>query len=275
MHGQIQFRSDVEKAESELREKKSFLKNQGRAESELALQQAETAVQQAEAAVQAAKTRWNAAQITFSIRENSEDRHETLDCVVLEAGTNKRQSLQNLTSVKKQSNGEVHLQGTHEGRTDTVQVKFNTPADTDRVISLYRDLSSNELRRFTWKAGEETQIPELRSGPVRVDVRNKNSVLLVNGAALSEDNDYEFLAQNEAPEKPRWVPDGDVQVCFKCDVAFSIMTRKHHCRGCGRIFCAMCSSNNIATPYVWDLIELQRMCDHCASWYSDFQVCTL
>lgn len=227
--------------------------------------------------MQAAKTRWNAAQITFSIRENSQ-RHETLDCVVLEEGINKRRSLENLTSVEKQDTVEVHLQGTHEGRTDIVKVKFNTPADTDRVISFYTNLRTtppNVLRRFTWKAGEETQIPELRSGPVRVDVRNKNSVLLVNGAALSEDNDYEFLAQNEAPKKPYRVPNRDVRVCFKCGVAFSLMTRKHHCRGCGHIFCAMHSSKNIATPYVWDLIELQRMCDHCASWYSDFKVCTL
>lgn len=38
--------------------------------------------------------------------------------------------------------------------------------------------------------------------------------------------------------KDKWVPDRDVNNCFKCDEKFhSIIRRKHHCRYCGQIFC--------------------------------------
>ena len=38
-----------------------------------------------------------------------------------------------------------------------------------------------------------------------------------------------------------WVPDALAHKCVRCGSAFGVFYRKHHCRSCGRVFCAECS----------------------------------
>lgn len=47
----------------------------------------------------------------------------------------------------------------------------------------------------------------------------------------------------EATLIPTWEPDEDASECRNCGKRFTFFTRKHHCRRCGRIFCADCSSH--------------------------------
>jgi hypothetical protein len=42
--------------------------------------------------------------------------------------------------------------------------------------------------------------------------------------------------------RPEWAPDSAAICCTRCSVTFSLYTRRHHCRLCGKIFCADCSS---------------------------------
>ncbi|KAJ7980516.1 1-phosphatidylinositol-3-phosphate 5-kinase [Quillaja saponaria] len=42
-----------------------------------------------------------------------------------------------------------------------------------------------------------------------------------------------------------WMPDQSCRVCYECDSQFTIFNRKHHCRLCGRVFCAKCTANSI------------------------------
>uniref|UniRef100_A0A1I8FCL7 FYVE-type domain-containing protein n=1 Tax=Macrostomum lignano TaxID=282301 RepID=A0A1I8FCL7_9PLAT len=44
-------------------------------------------------------------------------------------------------------------------------------------------------------------------------------------------------------KEPGWV-DGDF--CLECGTRFSLKTRKHHCRHCGRLLCASCSKQQCA-----------------------------
>ncbi|KAK5870158.1 hypothetical protein PBY51_024814 [Eleginops maclovinus] len=41
---------------------------------------------------------------------------------------------------------------------------------------------------------------------------------------------------------PVWVPDAQAQVCMKCGIKFTFTKRRHHCRACGKVFCAVCSN---------------------------------
>ncbi|XP_041861397.1 zinc finger FYVE domain-containing protein 9 [Melanotaenia boesemani] len=41
---------------------------------------------------------------------------------------------------------------------------------------------------------------------------------------------------------PVWIPDAEAQVCMKCGVKFTFTKRRHHCRACGKVFCALCSN---------------------------------
>jgi len=70
-----------------------------------------------------------------------------------------------------------------------------------------------------------------------------------------------------------WIPDARVRRCFGCNVAFSMLKRKHHCRSCGRIFCAPCSSYREVIPIYFRTyapsasqeITAQRTCAPCAN----------
>ncbi|KAL0424928.1 UNVERIFIED_CONTAM: 1-phosphatidylinositol-3-phosphate 5-kinase FAB1B [Sesamum radiatum] len=65
-----------------------------------------------------------------------------------------------------------------------------------------------------------------------------------------------------------WMPDQSCRVCYECDLQFNLFNRRHHCRLCGRIFCAKCTSNWVPTlssestnPLEeWDKI---RVCNYC------------
>ena len=45
-----------------------------------------------------------------------------------------------------------------------------------------------------------------------------------------------------------WIDDDAVSACALCDAAFGWFQRKHHCRCCGRIFCAECSAHRDQLP---------------------------
>ncbi|XP_042398155.1 1-phosphatidylinositol-3-phosphate 5-kinase FAB1B-like isoform X1 [Zingiber officinale] len=65
-----------------------------------------------------------------------------------------------------------------------------------------------------------------------------------------------------------WMPDDSCMVCYECDSQFTVFNRRHHCRKCGRIFCAKCTSNFIpVNSYESESLqqegELIRVCNFC------------
>ncbi|KAK7821774.1 1-phosphatidylinositol-3-phosphate 5-kinase fab1b [Quercus suber] len=56
--------------------------------------------------------------------------------------------------------------------------------------------------------------------------------------------------RSEPPNVSRdfWMPDQSCRVCYECDSQFTIFNRKHHCRLCGRVFCARCTANSVPAP---------------------------
>jgi len=52
------------------------------------------------------------------------------------------------------------------------------------------------------------------------------------------------LVQPAVP-KTEWVPDSTSPTCLNCNARFSLLRRRHHCRGCGALLCAACSSGRI------------------------------
>ncbi|XP_077236493.1 1-phosphatidylinositol-3-phosphate 5-kinase FAB1B-like [Tasmannia lanceolata] len=65
-----------------------------------------------------------------------------------------------------------------------------------------------------------------------------------------------------------WMPDHSCRVCYECDSQFTIFNRRHHCRLCGRVFCAKCTANSIPAKSddpksfreEWERI---RVCNYC------------
>jgi len=73
-------------------------------------------------------------------------------------------------------------------------------------------------------------------------------------------SDIEALLRATGP--PDWAPDADFKNCYHCDAPFSLVNRRHHCRHCGLVFCANCTSKKVEIPRM-GLNELVRVCDEC------------
>lgn len=70
-------------------------------------------------------------------------------------------------------------------------------------------------------------------------------------------------------ENPHWTPDNAATACHACKTEFGIMTRRHHCRVCGRVFCDDCTSRRAAAPN-YGYTTAVRMCDECATGKNKF-----
>ncbi|ESQ53828.1 hypothetical protein EUTSA_v10024198mg [Eutrema salsugineum] len=65
-----------------------------------------------------------------------------------------------------------------------------------------------------------------------------------------------------------WMPDQSCPVCYECDAQFTVFNRRHHCRLCGRVFCAKCAANSIPSPSdetkdSHEESERIRVCNYC------------
>ncbi|XP_031662626.1 zinc finger FYVE domain-containing protein 9 [Oncorhynchus kisutch] len=105
-------------------------------------------------------------------------------------------------------------------------------------------------------------------------LNGSSSLGLVLESESSPDNDLQAGCHHQGalPRKqlsslgdvaPVWVPDSKAPVCMKCEVRFTFTKRRHHCRACGKVFCAACCSLRSRLIYM-DRKEA-RVCITCHS----------
>ena len=72
----------------------------------------------------------------------------------------------------------------------------------------------------------------------------------------------EVLKEGDLGKKaPAWIRDEAVSMCMLCDVMFTKLRRRHHCRACGRVVCGNCSSFKAALEYKNG--KLEKVCKDC------------
>jgi hypothetical protein len=71
------------------------------------------------------------------------------------------------------------------------------------------------------------------------------------------------LGAKDAPSKDYWVDDSKCKACYECETPFGLLVRRHHCRICGRIFCANCTGNSVPPPRDSPDQQWQRVCNYC------------
>ncbi|KAF1788754.1 Zinc finger, FYVE-related [Phytophthora cactorum] len=81
-------------------------------------------------------------------------------------------------------------------------------------------------------------------------------------AADEEDQTTAILPNYQNP--PRWIKDDLVEACVSCGVEFDLLKRKHHCRGCGLVFCGGCTSN-FDRVVKFGFVEPVRLCNSCSN----------
>jgi hypothetical protein len=75
-----------------------------------------------------------------------------------------------------------------------------------------------------------------------------------------------------------WIIDEDVKRCLLCNLKFNFMERKHHCRNCGGVVCAKCSTHRALIRQLKnEMTSLfsrpeSRVCDLCASKHRPHEV---
>ncbi|XP_077144276.1 zinc finger FYVE domain-containing protein 16 isoform X1 [Ranitomeya variabilis] len=60
--------------------------------------------------------------------------------------------------------------------------------------------------------------------------------------------------------QPTWIPDSEAPNCMNCSTRFTFTKRRHHCRACGKVFCAVCCSQRCRLQY---LDKEARVCVVC------------
>ena len=65
-------------------------------------------------------------------------------------------------------------------------------------------------------------------------------------------------------DQPVWIPDSSSRQCGDCAAAFTWHRRRHHCRACGSIFCAHCTTHASQIPHLGYYSRV-RVCKTCSS----------
>ncbi|KAG8592335.1 hypothetical protein GDO81_000466 [Engystomops pustulosus] len=97
----------------------------------------------------------------------------------------------------------------------------------------------------------------------------------LQGSANEDTDDSPELSVSEAMERPgneamedcvlgqrqpTWIPDSEAPNCMNCSTRFTFTKRRHHCRACGKVFCAVCCSQKSRLQY---LEKEARVCVVC------------
>ncbi|XP_070599194.1 zinc finger FYVE domain-containing protein 16 isoform X2 [Erythrolamprus reginae] len=61
-------------------------------------------------------------------------------------------------------------------------------------------------------------------------------------------------------KQPPWLPDLEASKCMNCQAKFTFTKRRHHCRACGKIFCAPCCNRKCKLQF---LDKEARVCISC------------
>ncbi|XP_034152851.1 zinc finger FYVE domain-containing protein 16 isoform X1 [Esox lucius] len=61
-------------------------------------------------------------------------------------------------------------------------------------------------------------------------------------------------------KQPPWVPDSEAPNCMNCWQKFTFTRRRHHCRACGKVYCAVCCNRRCKLKY---LDKEARVCVLC------------
>ncbi|XP_014669406.1 PREDICTED: lateral signaling target protein 2 homolog [Priapulus caudatus] len=106
-------------------------------------------------------------------------------------------------------------------------------------------------------ADEEAVVAALLQSRLRVSRGTQSEAILSSPSQPSPSRQRSTIE-----EPPPWVPDDQSSCCVSCKAMFTVVRRRHHCRNCGKIFCARCSCNSVPLPK-YGHTKPVRVCNRC------------
>lgn len=111
-----------------------------------------------------------------------------------------------------------------------------------------RRSSADRKRRFNQQASDtpeafsdqSAQDARSRPGPAEPQRQVRQDGMVATPPVQEGPSNYIDL--------PEWQPDSEVHSCPICGTPFTFWYRKHHCRRCGQVVCALCSPHRITIP---------------------------
>lgn len=118
----------------------------------------------------------------------------------------------------------------------------------EHLLSQHSSTCNGDICNLEFKIGNESPSCDLAS-------------IQSNFSNAASDTSWDHMDDPEV-NVTRWVPDHMVTQCAGCDVEFSMLKRKHHCRNCGKIFCHNCCKEKMPLPHQM-INSDERVCQMC------------
>ena len=79
------------------------------------------------------------------------------------------------------------------------------------------------------------------------DMSELNYSVYIDSVSISSSPDN-IINKMYPKQNDKWVDSNLIYQCQDCDISFGFLTRKHHCRACGGVFCSTCCYKYIDIP---------------------------
>lgn len=161
------------------------------------------------------------------------------------------------TATNLRGQNPVHLLAQHGKENAPAILEIFMKCMTDYPINS-QDGEGNTPLLLAYKNGNANLCRAFLRYKASLGATNKSGTNIFNAQVASKNLLYRLLEY--LPQEPPWI---DGAECLECQVKFGITNRKHHCRHCGRILCAKCSSREL-TISKFKLTKPARVCGVCA-----------
>lgn len=109
---------------------------------------------------------------------------------------------------------------------------------------LEKELENSAMQR----ARADGQVSEYKARISNLQQELDNSVAVqTDFVRLSQSLQMELEKIRQSEKEVRWQHEDDSEDCSSCRQQFNMAKRKHHCRHCGRIFCADCLTKTVTS----------------------------
>lgn len=79
--------------------------------------------------------------------------------------------------------------------------------------------------------------------------------------SASGDNPTSVASNMLGKAAPFWTPDSEAMNCLQCNLKFTVVKRRHHCRACGLVLCSKCCYLKYKLEYMDN--QEARVCTKC------------